>query len=53
MLSDVPDDVPQIGFRVDAVELGGADQAIDRRSARAAIVGAAKQIVLSVMKSFS
>ena len=41
------EDVPQVGFRIQAVELGRADQAVDRRGALAAAVGAGEEIVFS------
>jgi len=33
MIGDVADHVPQIGFGVDTLRLGGFDQAVDRRGA--------------------
>jgi hypothetical protein len=33
MLSDAIEDEPQVGFRIEAVELGRADQAVDGRGA--------------------
>jgi hypothetical protein len=39
--------VAQIGFRVEAVQLGGADQAVDRGGALATGIGAGEQVVLA------
>src|SRR4051812_789964 len=46
MLGDAADDVTQIGFRIEAVELGGADQTIDSRSVFPASIRTSEQIIL-------
>jgi hypothetical protein len=38
VVGDAADHVAQPGFRIDAVELGGPDQGVDRRGALAAAV---------------
>ena len=39
----------QVGFGIDVVELGGADERVDRRGPLAATVSAGEEIVLSFM----
>ena len=51
MLGDAADDLAQISFGVDAVELGRADQAVDRRRPLTARVRAGEQVVLSARAS--
>ena len=46
MIGDAGEDVAQAGERVDAVELAGFDQSVDRGGAGAAAVGAGEQPVL-------
>ena len=46
MVCDAADDVAQVGLWVEAVQLGGADQAVDRSRVLAAGVGSGKQPVL-------
>ena len=45
MIGDMRQHVTQPGFGVDTVQLGRADQRVDRGGALAAAVGAGKQIV--------
>ncbi len=45
MIGDALEDVAQIEFRIESMELRGAEQAIDRSSAFAASVGSSKEIV--------
>ena len=47
MVGDAGEDLAQVGFRIDAVELGAADQAVDAGSALAAGVGSGKQVALA------
>jgi hypothetical protein len=47
VIGDAPEEVPQVGERIDAGELAGFDQAVDRRGAVAAGVGAGEQPVLA------
>jgi hypothetical protein len=47
VLVDVGEYVAQVGFGVEAIEFGGADQAVDRGSAFAASVRARKEEVFS------
>jgi hypothetical protein len=42
MLSDVREHVSQVGFRVDVVQLSGADERVDRCDALTAVIGACK-----------
>lgn len=53
MLGDAPEDVTQVGFRVEPVEFRGADQRVGVGCALAAGVGAGKEIVFAVMRRFS
>ena len=46
------DDEPEIGFRVEAIELRRTDQAVNRSSPLTAGIRAGKQEVLSVMEMF-
>lgn len=46
MLGDAFEDVSQVGLGVDAVELGGTDQAVDVGGTFAAGVGAGEEIIL-------
>lgn len=45
VLCDALEDMPQVGLRVDAVELDRADESVNRGGAAAAGVGAGKQVV--------
>ena len=47
MLGDASDDLTQIGFGGEAVELGRADQTVDRRRPFAARVRTGRQIIFS------
>ena len=47
VIGDAREHVAQVGFGIEAVELGRADQAVDRGGALAAGIGAAKQVVLA------
>lgn len=47
MIGDAGEDVAQVGKRIDAAQLAGFDQAVDRRGAVAARVGAGEQPVLA------
>ena len=53
MLSDPPDDEAQVGFGVEAVELGRTDQAVDAGGAFAAGIRPGKQIVLPTNGQFA
>jgi hypothetical protein len=47
MVGDAGQHSAEIGFRVEAVEFGGADQAVDRGGALAAGIRACEQVVLA------
>ena len=47
MLGDTAKDIAQIGFRVEAVELGGFDKGVDGSGALATGIGAGEQVVLA------
>jgi hypothetical protein len=47
MVGDAPDHPAQIGFGIEAVELGGLNERVGRGGALAASVGAGEQIVLA------
>ena len=47
MLRDALEHEPQVGVRVDVVELGAADEGVDHRRARAAGIGAQMQVILA------
>ena len=47
MVGDAVDHLAQIGFRIEAVELGGFDERVSRGGALAAGIGAGEQIVLA------
>jgi len=49
VIGDAREHVAEVGFRIDAVQLGRADQAVDRGGAVAAGIGSSKQVVLAVM----
>ena len=44
---DAREQVAQVGLRIEAVELGGLDQGVDRRRPQAAVIGAGEQPVLA------
>lgn len=46
MFGDASKDLAQVGLGIQAIELGRADQAIERRSSFAAGVGAREEIIL-------
>ena len=46
MLGDALDHVPQVGLRIEAVELGRADQGIHRGRALPAGIRAAEQVII-------
>ena len=47
MLGDALEHVAQIGFGIEAIELRGAEQRVDRRGAFAAGIGTGEEIVLA------
>jgi len=47
MLGDAPEHMAQIGFGIETVELGSADQRVDRGRPLAALVRACDQVILS------
>jgi hypothetical protein len=47
MIGDAGQHVSEIRFRVETVEFGGADQAVDRGGALAAGIGAGEQVVFA------
>lgn len=47
MFGDASEDLAEVGFRIQAIELGGADQAVKRRRPLATGIGAREEIVLS------
>ena len=47
MIGNVGENVPQIGFGIDVVELGGADQRVDGSSAPLTLVGTNEETVLA------
>jgi len=49
VIGDAREHVAEVGFRIDAVQLGRADQAVDRGGAVAAGIGSSKQVVLAIM----
>jgi hypothetical protein len=53
MLGDAGQHGPEVRLRIEAVELGRANQGVDRRRSLAAGVGAREQIVLPVMPSLA
>jgi hypothetical protein len=42
MVSDAPNDATQVGFRIDAIEFGRTDQAVNRSSALTARIRTGK-----------
>jgi len=52
VVGDAREDVAQISLWVEAVQLGCADQAIQGSGTLTACVGAGKEIILSVMRTF-
>ena len=53
MVGDAGQHLAQIGFGIEAVELGRTDQAVDRRGAFPARIRSGKQVVLPVMPRFA
>ena len=53
VVGDPSQGVRQIRLRIDAVELGRADQAVDRRRALASGVRAGEQVVLPFMRNYT
>ena len=47
MIGDAGDDIAEIGFRIEAVELGRFDEGVHRRGAFAAAVGTGEQPVFA------
>lgn len=52
MLRNAPDHFCKVGLRIDRIELGRLDQAVNGGGTRATGVGAGKQPVLSVMGTY-
>ena len=50
VIGDALNNVAQIRFRVEAIELGGADQAVDAGGAFAAGIRAAEELVFALME---
>ena len=53
MVRNTGQDVRQIGFRIDPVQFRRADQAVDCSGPLPADVGSSKQVVLTIMQSYS
>ena len=53
VIGNARQDLAQIGLRIEAVEFGRADQAVDGGSALAAGIGAGEKIILPVMRRFT
>jgi hypothetical protein len=47
MFCNAFEDVPKVALRIKLVELGGANEAVDRRGALAAVVGSGKLSILA------
>ena len=47
MVGDAGQHIAEIGFGIETVQFGGADQAVDRGGALAAGIGAGEQVVLA------
>ena len=47
MVGDAFEDLPQVEFRVETVELGGSSERVDRGGAFSAVVGAGEEEVLA------
>ena len=50
MIGDAPEDITQVSERVDAAQLAGFDQTVDRCGAGAAAVGAGEQPVFATKR---
>jgi hypothetical protein len=53
MVGDAVDHLAQIGFRIEAVELGGFNERVSRGGALAAGIGAGEQIVLAAERNLT
>ncbi len=53
MFGDAPEDVGEVGLRVDAVHLGSFGEGVDAGGALASGAGSAEEIDLSSMQSFA
>jgi hypothetical protein len=53
MFSDAREDLAQVGFWVQAIEFGGADQAIERSGTFTASVRASEQVIFAFMEAFA
>jgi hypothetical protein len=49
MFRDARQEVPQVSFGIDTVQLGSADQAVERCGTLAAAVRSSEQVVLGVL----
>ena len=47
MIGDAGEDIAEVGFGIEAVELGGFDERVDRGGALAAGIGAGEQLILA------